>query len=575
MKISKIKIKNFRSFDEEQIINFYDLQKPITIIGENNSWKSNIIKSILYGLGHKYIWEDGITEFDFYNQITTTPIEIDIILDDQRVIKFRTNSEIQDPPSLTIDWWYYWKSKKSPIVDKIFFYDFQQIANLLKVKTDFTYTPLGKVVKWIKEKFRRDTTLRNELNNKIRMFINQHIASDADYQNFQRRVGEKLKQNIRNHSEEFEFAHTIQDVDKIINWLSFFIKENSEKPLISVENFWSWFRSLLVFSIFEAISESGSWWNIFIFEEPETFLHENYEEYFFALLQKLSINNQVILTTHSKKFVDIFNVGTVIRLRNNKDTNFKTKVHQQNLNQDIIDNINQKVLRNDSSDDLTQEESQLILFPDDYWSYMKAIEPNIWLVAFSEKVIIVEWPHDLLAYKLAFEKKMEADGYQTPSLGYIGINIICVHNKDLIWPLMYICNRLWTKAFIIFDSDLHVEQEIDVNDNYLANELDFWYSDYRQKDPYLSLDSKWKQHYTKTIKLISIAKKFWFPYQINKPKIEWVLDYERDDNYEERLTYKNKSTLTIFRKLKDKEYQEIRQEYPDFITNELDGFITV
>jgi len=47
---------------------------------------------------------------------------------------------------------------------------------------------------------------------------------------------------------------------------------------------------------------------VYIFEEPETFLHENFEEYFFELLKKLAVNNQVIITTHSKKFVDVFNV---------------------------------------------------------------------------------------------------------------------------------------------------------------------------------------------------------------------------------------------------------------------------
>lgn len=561
MKINKIKIENFRSLSTNEI-DFYDLNKPITIIGENNAWKSNIIKAILYWLWHKYLWEDSITESDFYNTITDKPITIEIDIDDNWIkknIKFKTEKNYKDAPKIELNWSSYYKKNKDPIIDRIFYYDFQQVSNLLKIKTDFSYTPLGKIVRKIKDKFKADQILQDSMNDKIEDFINKQIANDEDYQLFKTKIWEKLKKNLKNHSEDFDFKHTIQDVDKIINWLSFFVQENTNKPLISVDHFGSGFRSLLVFSIFEAISESGEWWNIYIFEEPETFLHENFEEYFFELLKKLAKNNQVIVTTHSKKFVDIFNVGTIIRLCNNESTDHKTKHYQINLTTEQITNINNKVLAWDSWENL-------INFPEDYWSYMKAIEPNIWLIAFSEKIIIVEWPHDLLAYKTAFWKWLLAKEYISESLWYLWINIICVHNKDLIWPLMFVCEKLKTKAFIIFDSDLPIDQIINENDNYFQNP-----QAYKVQEPYSILDPKWKQHYTKTIKLTSIAKKFWFLYQINKPKIEWILNFEIDN--EDKLTYKNKSSLEVYNKLKDKSYDDIKQHYPDFISQDLENFI--
>lgn len=473
-------------------------------------------------------------------------------------ISFQTWADFRDPPKITIDWDFYSKAKKEKITNRVFFYDFQQVANLLKIKTDFSYTPLGKIVKKIKNDFRDDKKLQDAMNNQIDAFITSKIANNIDYQNFKTKIWEKLKQNLRNHSESFDFKHTIQDVDKIINGLSFFVKENTDKPLLSVENFWSGFRSLLVFSIFEAISEGDDGWNIYIFEEPETFLHENYEEYFFWLLQKLALNNQVIITTHSKKFVDIFDVWTIIRLRNNEDTGYKTQCHQKKLTPSIVENINKKVLSDEDGENM-------LMYPDKYGTYMKAIEPNVWLIAFSEKIIIVEWPHDVLAYKLAFWKKILEAWYPTDSLWYLGINIICVHNKDLLWPLMYTCNLLWTKAFAIFDSDLPVGQKIDENDNYLD------WDNYKRKNPYESLDKKWKQHYTKNIKLISIAKKQKFNYQMNCPKIEWVLNYEIHNP--EELSYKSKSSLSIFSKLEQKSYTEIRINFPSFISDELDDFI--
>lgn len=569
IRLSKLHIQNFRSFEDETI-HFHDLKKPITIIGENNTWKSNIIKAILYWIWQKYIGEDGILVSDFFNEQIDNPISIELNLVEKeereitKIIRFNTGNNFRDAPKLTIDWSGYYKDNKEKIINRVFFYDFQQVANLLKVKTDFSYTPLWKMVKKIKDEFRWNNALQDTMNSQIDAFINEQITNNPNYQSFKERIGAKLKQNLRNHSEDFELKHTIQDVDKIINGLSFFVQENSNKPLLSVENFWSGFRSLLVFSIFEAISESGEWWNIYIFEEPETFLHENYEEYFFGLLKNLAKNNQVIITTHSKKFIDIFDVGTIIRLRNNKDTDYQTNCKQQRVadNQQIIENINSKVLIDDES----QNWEQLLSYPDEYGSYMKAIEPNIWILAFSEKVIIVEWPHDVLAYQIAFWKKIVEAGYPTDSLWYFGINIVCVHNKDLIWPLMYICDLLWTKAFVVFDSDLPKEQTIDESDNYLEEG-----QSYRNKVPYSELEIKWKQHYTKTIKLISIAKKFNFWFQINCPKIEGVLNY--DINNWDDLTYKSKSSLSIFKKLEDKTYAEIMSEFPEFISIELDTFV--
>ena len=558
MKIKKIEVKNFRSLQNCNV-EFYDLKKPITIIWENNAWKSNIIKSILYWTWYKYIWEDWLSENDFFNKETNVKISIRTIIskDDwtETILDFASWETFKDAPSLKEvgNDYNLSKIKKEAITNKIFYYDFQSVSNLLKIKTDFSYTPLWKVVRKVKNKFKEDSELQNDVQDKINEFINDVIASDEEYQKFKENIWDKLKKNLKNHSKDLQ--HTIQDVDKIINWLSFFVQENENKPLISVDNFWNWFRSLLVFSIFEAISESEEWWNIFIFEEPETFLHENFEEYFYELLQKLAENNQVIITTHSKKFVDIFDVWTIIRLHNNQDTGYKTQVYQKKMTDAIIKNINDKVL--------SENNVSLVKFPDEYWTYMKAVEPNIWLIAFSEKILIVEWPHDVLWYKTAFEKWLSEKWY-SKSLWYLGVNIICVHNKDLIWPLMFICSELKTKAFIVFDSDLKKDQIIDEND-------DFFDEKYKEKEPYSILESNQKQHYTKTIKLVSIAKKFDFWYQINKPKIEEVLNFEIDD--EEELTYKKKSSLEVYNKLKDKTYDEIKKDYPDFISDDLENFI--
>ncbi|MBR7037353.1 hypothetical protein IKI14_05950 [bacterium] len=49
------------------------------------------------------------------------------------------------------------------------------------------------------------------------------------------------------------------------------------------------------------------------------------------------------------------------------------------------------------------------------------------------------------------------------------------------------------------------------------------------------------------------------------------MNFEIDD--EEKLTYKKKSSLEVYNKLKDRTYDEIKKDYPDFISDDLENFI--
>jgi chromosome segregation ATPase len=52
MRIAKVCIKNYRSFDGQGItLEIPQLSVPLSIIGPNNSGKANFIRALLYGLG--------------------------------------------------------------------------------------------------------------------------------------------------------------------------------------------------------------------------------------------------------------------------------------------------------------------------------------------------------------------------------------------------------------------------------------------------------------------------------------------------------------------------------------------
>lgn len=82
IRINSIKIKNYRSFGEEQSFVFPDKNylKPVAIVGYNNSGKTNLINCILYGVGNKFVQTNTFEKNDLHNLDYANRIEIKIVL---------------------------------------------------------------------------------------------------------------------------------------------------------------------------------------------------------------------------------------------------------------------------------------------------------------------------------------------------------------------------------------------------------------------------------------------------------------------------------------------------------------
>lgn len=78
IRLRKIKVKNYRSFGEEQNFDFPDKEykKPISIIGYNNSGKTNLMNAILYGIGEQFVNANTFEKTDLHNLDIEKQIEI-------------------------------------------------------------------------------------------------------------------------------------------------------------------------------------------------------------------------------------------------------------------------------------------------------------------------------------------------------------------------------------------------------------------------------------------------------------------------------------------------------------------
>jgi putative ATP-dependent endonuclease of the OLD family len=366
MRIEKIFIKNFRSFDNDGVeLTLPNIKKPFSIVGHNNSGKSNLINAILYGLYHKSTSYNTFDKNDFHNLDTDKNIEIDISIsppilcptmynqfrniekfnlsvsmtdgeiESQHYCRDGDNNQIFTPMALKrgkelkfteeqIDILnqhlkqgaqtaYKWKDKVP-----LYFIEPILIHNHLKANRN---SLLGKVLLEIRKEFEsKDTKIENkegvlshhvgqpnvDVFEKMLNYIEKQVIPTPKLEALTNQIKDTIKEELEIDDENFDLEFGFPSIDSFYNNLEFFIKESEDKPKLPITRYGNGFIFLFVISLIKAIIESKKGGNIFIIEEPETFLHENYQDYFYKLLEKLADNNQVIYTTHSKKFVNLF-----------------------------------------------------------------------------------------------------------------------------------------------------------------------------------------------------------------------------------------------------------------------------
>ena len=372
MRIEKINIKNFRSFGSETVtVEFPDIKKPFSIVGHNNSGKSNLINAILYGLNNKSTNYGSFDQNDFFNIDFENSVEIEVdispaikcptIYNDLREIeKFNlkigyeegvietqhycldsTGKQVFTPMALSrgkkkeftpeekeilnerlkkgAQTAYKWKNKVP-----LYFIDPLSIHNHLKADRN---TLLGKVLLDIRKEFEsketkipnRDGVLPRHIDqpnsdvfDKMLKYIEQQVIPTPKLEALTEQIKETIKSELSIDDDNFDLGFGFPSVESFYKNLEFYVKEHENKPKLPISRFGNGFIFLFVISLFKAIIESEKGGNIFIIEEPETFLHEHYQDYFYKLLEKLAEKNQVIYTTHSKKFVNLLSPNLLL-----------------------------------------------------------------------------------------------------------------------------------------------------------------------------------------------------------------------------------------------------------------------
>ncbi len=166
---------------------------------------------------------------------------------------------------------------------------------------------------------------------------------------------------------------------------------------------------------------------VFLFEEPELFLHPNAQLILFEALEKLTqLGNQVFVTTHSPLFFSPRATGTFIKVI--KQYPEDNKPFGRLITVDLLEEIDAK------------DAFQIICYENNAAAF------------FSHKVVLVEGDSDLI-YLKEIAKKLNEDW----RFDYRNIPIISIEGKSNVKRFVDFYRRFGIRVFSLLDADAMIE----------------------------------------------------------------------------------------------------------------------
>ncbi|MFS4474400.1 ATP-dependent nuclease [Chryseobacterium sp. T20] len=495
IRLRSLSIENYRSFGDVQEFQFPNSEylKPVSIIGYNNAGKSNFLSSVLYGIGEKFISQKTFEIVDLHNLDAENNIHIKATIDasdfappnqygykqtiagDYHIQTAKIDNEIKS----SCDPSFFGKNKHY----SIFYINFHNIKEEISTQK----TSWGNLKSFLAKHIQKLVDLDQTMKEKKEAFqedvkrTTETVLASSQLQDFIQSIQKNYQQNLRNNSCHVEFG--LPHYEDIFLKMMFKVGLNGTTDnLIPIEHFGDGFISMFVMAVIQAIAETNTEDKcLFLFEEPESFLHENHQEYFYKMvLCTLSERgHQVIYTTHSDRMIDAFDTKGIIRLE--MDENNQTIKAYNNVGE-----------FSSPFTDATPEDFNEPINVTRFNEYIKTVEPNLNRMLFSKKVILVEGPNDILVYKEVIRRKvleaitgridiLDHNKFADTYLNFENISFVCHHGKATALYIVELCKHFKIDYYLINDwdfdlEDVQIQQIIDFPD-LAALKLDILYSD--------------------------------------------------------------------------------------------------
>ncbi|MHA1791891.1 MAG: ATP-dependent nuclease [Promethearchaeota archaeon] len=436
MKISKVEIKNYRSIKNAK----FNAMPYLVFVGKNNSGKSNILKALdvffngkpslddfyLDPISKKYEKKIEITvtfrdfnekERNNFGQYITSEvllmnrgknskktykfesltIQLEITREDNKPKEyFQALMKSNNADDSTIE------KKKLPKTIRNRFGHFFFIPAVQDIEKETSYrakgdTNMSKLMNFVLDKILDQEAIRSYMNELGKLLeeiyrINEEGSPLKEIETL------LTKSLLRFDGSKIIFAPRPPDIKKLIREaFDVHVDDGVETP---IPNKGHGLQRYFLVTLFKALAEKQVELMqdesiFFAIEEPELFLHPQYQRIMRDYLQDLSKTegNQVLLNTHSPNFIQFYSFNQIIRVEK-KDSESGTKLIQPKLSNWI------EVWGNDN--ELRKHFKRLGEFNMNYY-----LNPNRCEIFFADKVVLVEGQTDkvlLQAFSATFLK---------------------------------------------------------------------------------------------------------------------------------------------------------------------------
>lgn len=449
-RLKKITIEGFRSISEQIVINFPE-NKPIVLIGENNSGKSNIIRAIELMFGEFHPKYKKLEDYDYYKRDTNNQVIIEATITGLHGtlsnygkqyncsgFKFRSNKGrendfvgVQSADGAENQY------VKGELRDELLCIVVNSEQNLnyqLSYSTKFTL--LSKVTKAFHDKLTDDKARVEKLKGFFEEIKNTFMEV-KEFNVFSENMSLIANSVLSNMTHALAFDFSAYDPSNYFRTLRVHPTEGGETR--AYEELGTGQQQILALSFAHAYAKSFLGQGlIFILDEPEAHLHPLAQKWLAKKMFKMAEDGlQIVLTTHSPYFVDLNYIEGINLIRKDSETTF-------NINHNAS-SLFGHCLKKGSNPHKTKEDTIIPFYANNSTSHILS-------GFFANKIILVEGPTEELALPVYFERL----GFDPTEFG---IEILGVGGKGNLAKWWRLFSLYQIPTFICFDNDIKTEDK--------------------------------------------------------------------------------------------------------------------
>lgn len=442
-RLTQITIEGFRSIADQLVINF-PMNKPVVLIGENNSGKSNIIRAIELMFGEFHPKYKKLEDFDYFNRDTNNSVIIEA-----KVSGFtaRLGSrsefscggfkfEVQQHKENNFSALQGEDGRENTYVstklrEELLCIVVNSEQNLnYQLSYVSKYTLLSKVTKAFHDKLTEDSDRVEKLKGFFEEIKSTFMEVEA-FSTFSQNMSSFSRTVLSNMAHALAFDFSAYDPSNYFKTLRVHPTENGETR--AYEELGTGQQQILALSFAHAYAKSFLGQGlIFILDEPESHLHPLAQKWLAKKMFKMSEDGlQIIITSHSPYFIDLNYIEGINLIRKNSDTTF-------NINQNAT-SLFLHCIKTGSNPQKTRQDTIIPFYANNSTSHILS-------GFFANKIILVEGATEELALPVYFERL----GFD---LTEYGIEVIGVGGKGNLAKWWRLFSLYQIPTFVCFDND--------------------------------------------------------------------------------------------------------------------------